>query len=47
MNYGQLVGEVERYVPREKVLSVIRVDGELFRPEEIVQPIIAHAGGGK
>ena len=46
MNYGQLVGEIERYVPREKVISLTRYDGELFRPDEIVAPILA-AGGSK
>jgi len=46
LNYGQLVGEIERYVPRDKVVSVTRYDGELFRPEEILKPIIT-AGGGK
>jgi 2-oxoglutarate ferredoxin oxidoreductase subunit alpha len=46
LNYGQLVGEIERYVPREKVVSLTRYDGELFRPEEILNPIIT-AGGGK
>ncbi len=46
LNYGQLVGEIERYVPREKVVSITRYDGELFRPEEILNPIIT-AGGGK
>lgn len=46
LNYGQLVGEIERYVPREKVVSLTRYDGELFRPEEILNPIIT-VGGGK
>lgn len=46
LNYGQLVGEIERYVPRDKVVSVTRYDGELFRPEEILNPIVT-AGGGK
>jgi 2-oxoglutarate ferredoxin oxidoreductase subunit alpha len=46
LNYGQLVGEIERVVPREKVVSVTRYDGELFRPEEILTPIVT-AGGGK
>lgn len=45
MNYGQLVGEIERYMPREKVVSVTRTDGELFKPDEILQPIIAATGG--
>lgn len=46
LNYGQLVGEIERYVPRDKVVAVNRYDGELFRPEEILEPILA-AGGKK
>lgn len=46
MNYGQLVCEIERYVPREKVVSLTRYDGELFRPNEILAPIVA-AGGAK
>ena len=46
LNTGQLVGEVERYVGRGKVLSVTRVDGELFKPAEILEPILA-AGGVK
>lgn len=47
MNYGQLAGEIERYVGRDKVVSVTRVDGELFKPEEILAPIVAAAGGAK
>ena len=46
LNTGQLVGEIERYLGRERVISVTRVDGELFRPEEIEGPILA-AGGKK
>lgn len=46
LNYGQLVGEIERYIPRDKVVAVNRYDGELFRPEEILGPIMA-AGGAK
>ncbi|WP_371368779.1 2-oxoglutarate oxidoreductase subunit KorA [Sporomusa rhizae] len=47
MNYGQLVGEIERYVERDKVVSVTRVDGELFKPEEILEPIVTAAGGAR
>ncbi|HWR05484.1 2-oxoacid:acceptor oxidoreductase subunit alpha [Sporomusa sp.] len=47
MNYGQLAGEIERYVGRDKVVSVTRVDGELFKPEEILEPIVTAAGGAK
>ena len=46
LNMGQLVGEIERYVGRDRVVSVTRVDGELFEPEEILEPILA-AGGKK
>lgn len=46
LNCGQLVGEIERYVGRDRVVSVTRVDGELFTPEEILEPIVA-AGGAK
>ena len=46
LNMGQLVGEIERYAGRDRVVSVTRVDGELFEPEEIVEPILA-AGGKK
>ena len=46
LNCGQLVGEVERYLGRDKVVSVTRVDGELFKPEEILEPIL-RAGGAK
>jgi 2-oxoglutarate ferredoxin oxidoreductase subunit alpha len=46
LNTGQLVGEVERYVGRDRVVSVTRVDGELFKPEEILEAILA-AGGAK
>ena len=46
LNCGQLVGEVERYLGRDKVVSVTRVDGELFKPEEILEPVL-RAGGAK
>ena len=46
LNTGQLVGEVERYAGRDRVVSVTRVDGELFEPEEILEAILA-AGGAK
>ncbi|MHC1759943.1 MAG: 2-oxoacid:acceptor oxidoreductase subunit alpha [Negativicutes bacterium] len=44
LNMGQLVGEIERYLGRDKVVSVTRVDGELFEPDEILEPILK-AGG--
>lgn len=47
MNYGQLAGEIERYVGQDKVVSVTRVDGELFKLEEILTPIVTAAGGAK
>ena len=47
LNTGQLVGEVERYVGRDRVVSVTRVDGELFEPEEILEAIVHAAGGAK
>ncbi len=46
LNCGQLVGEIERYVGRDRVVSVTRVDGELFTPDEILKPIL-NAGGAK
>lgn len=46
LNTGQLVGEIERFVGRDRVISVTRVDGELFKPAEIETPILA-AGGKK
>lgn len=47
MNYGQLVGEVQRYAGLNKVVPVNRIDGSFFEPEEILAPIIAAQGGGK
>lgn len=47
MNYGQLVGEVQRYAGLNKVIPVNRIDGSFFEPEEILAPIIAAQGGGK
>jgi 2-oxoglutarate ferredoxin oxidoreductase subunit alpha len=46
LNTGQLVCEIERFVGRDRVVSVTRVDGELFTPDEIEAPILA-AGGKK
>lgn len=45
MNYGQLVGEIERYVGQGKVVPVNRYDGHLFHPDDILAPIIEAAGG--
>ncbi|WP_425060739.1 2-oxoglutarate oxidoreductase subunit KorA [Sporomusa carbonis] len=47
LNYGQLAGEIERYVGKDRVVAVTRVDGELFKPDEILAPIITAAGGAK
>nr|WP_092067665.1 2-oxoacid:acceptor oxidoreductase subunit alpha [Dendrosporobacter quercicolus]NSL46709.1 2-oxoacid:acceptor oxidoreductase subunit alpha [Dendrosporobacter quercicolus DSM 1736]SDL61198.1 2-oxoglutarate ferredoxin oxidoreductase subunit alpha [Dendrosporobacter quercicolus] len=47
MNYGQLVGEVQRYAGLDKVVPVNRVDGAFFDPDEILAPIVAAQGGGK
>ena len=47
MNYGQLVGEIERYVAQGKVIPVNRYDGHLFHPDDILAPIIEAAGGAK
>ncbi len=44
MNYGQLACEIERYVKQEKVVSVTKVDGTFFSPDDILRPILA-AGG--
>lgn len=44
MNYGQLVGEIERYVAREKVVSLTKVDGTFFQPNDILTSIMK-AGG--
>ncbi|MEG6585529.1 2-oxoacid:acceptor oxidoreductase subunit alpha [Dendrosporobacter sp. 1207_IL3150] len=47
MNYGQLVGEVQRYAGMDRVVAVNRVDGAFFEPEEILAPIVAAHGGAK
>ncbi|QJW46848.1 2-oxoacid:acceptor oxidoreductase subunit alpha [bacterium BFN5] len=47
MNYGQLVGEVQRYAGMERVIPVNRIDGAFFDPDEILAPIIAAQGGSK
>lgn len=47
MNYGQLVGEVQRYVGMDKVVPVNRYDGLFFNPEEILEPIKTAVGGAK
>jgi len=47
MNYGQLVGEVQRYAGMERVVPVNRIDGAFFDPDEILAPIIAAQGGSK
>lgn len=47
MNYGQLVGEVQRYIGMDKVVSVNRYDGLFFKPDEILEPIKKAVGGAK
>lgn len=47
MNYGQLVGEVQRYVGMDKVIPVNRYDGLFFKPDEILTPIKNAVGGAK
>ncbi|MGI6091414.1 MAG: 2-oxoacid:acceptor oxidoreductase subunit alpha [Veillonellaceae bacterium] len=47
MNYGQLVGEVQRYIGMDKVVPVNRYDGLFFKPEEILEPIKKAVGGAK
>lgn len=47
MNYGQLVGEVQRYVGMDKVVPVNRYDGLFFTPDEILEPIKTAVGGAK
>jgi 2-oxoglutarate ferredoxin oxidoreductase subunit alpha len=37
MNLGQLVREVERYLPRSQVLSFPKATGEVIKPEEILE----------
>lgn len=44
MNYGQLICEIQRYVARDKVIPVNRVDGHLFTPDEIAAPILRLVG---
>ncbi len=39
MNFGQLIGEVERAVGADKVFGLNRIDGELFTPGEILEKI--------
>ena len=44
LNTGQLVSEIERYCGRERVVSVTRVDGELFKPAEILASVLSQGG---
>ncbi|MCL1992324.1 MAG: 2-oxoacid:acceptor oxidoreductase subunit alpha [Spirochaetes bacterium] len=44
MNLGQIAREVERVVGRDRVTRVCKVNGELFKPEEILSEIM---GGAK
>ena len=45
MNYGQLVGEVERYVGRDKVRGVNRFDGTILTPDDILAALEEATGG--
>ena len=45
MNYGQLVGEVERYVGRDKVRGVNRFDGTILTPDDILTALEEATGG--
>ncbi len=47
MNYGQLVGEIERYVDQGKVIPVNRYDGHLFHPNDIFTSILKAQGGAE
>ncbi|MCX7970755.1 MAG: 2-oxoacid:acceptor oxidoreductase subunit alpha, partial [Negativicutes bacterium] len=44
LNYGQLICEVERYLERDKCVGIDRVDGEVFKPAEILDTIMHWAG---
>ncbi len=40
MNYGQLYGEVQKFVAnRETLFAINKVNGELITPQEIVEPV--------
>ena len=45
MNYGQLIGEVERYVGRDKVRGVNRFDGTILTPDDILTALEEATGG--
>ncbi len=45
MNYGQLIGEVERYVGRDKVRGVNRFDGTILTPDDILAALVEATGG--
>ena len=45
MNYGQLIGEVERYVGRDKVRGVNRFDGTILTPDDILSALEEATGG--
>ena len=47
MNYGQLIGEVERYVGRDKVRGVNRFDGTILTPDDILSALEEATGGAK
>ena len=45
MNYGQLIGEVERYVGQDKVRGVNRFDGTILTPDDILAALEEATGG--
>ena len=45
MNYGRLIGEVERYVGRDKVRGDNRFDGTILTPDEILAALVEATGG--
>ncbi|MEI7430488.1 MAG: transketolase C-terminal domain-containing protein, partial [Betaproteobacteria bacterium] len=47
MNHGQVAGEMEKYVIRSKLVSLKRLNGELFTPNDILNPIVSAAKGKK
>ena len=45
MNLGQLAVEIERYVPRGSVATLLRADGRPIAPEEIVAAAVRVTDG--
>jgi len=44
MNYGQLAGMAGRYVSDDKLISMARINGELFNPAELAEEVKELAG---